>query len=209
MAHVDVTRNGGSHDGLYAARVYWQDRRRLLRRLRQSSGCSRVRSCSISGFGGLLSPCRRRWANGSWPGVGKFPETEQRPYTGLHAARLYWHDCRPLLRPLRQSSGCSPVRSCRISGFGGILSPCRRCWANGSWPGVGKFPETEQRPYTGLYAARMHWHDCRLLLRPLRQSSRRSPVRSRRISGSGGDTRYCGRASANGSPGADIRPCSC
>jgi hypothetical protein len=135
MAHVDVTRTGGSHDGLYAARVYWQDRRRLLRRLRQPSRCSRVRSCRISGSGGITSLCRRRWANGSWPGVGNFPETEQGPYTGLHTARVYWHDCRPLLRRLRQPSGCSPIRSRRISGFSGDTRSCGRAWRN-SGPGA-------------------------------------------------------------------------
>ena len=49
---------GVSHDGLYAAGVYRHDRRRLLRRLRQSSGCSPVASRRISGFGGVTRSCR-------------------------------------------------------------------------------------------------------------------------------------------------------
>ena len=49
---------GVSHDGLYAAGVYRQNRRRLLRRLRQSSGCSPVASGRISGFGGVTRSCR-------------------------------------------------------------------------------------------------------------------------------------------------------
>jgi hypothetical protein len=154
MAKFDGThKKRGSHDGLYAARMYRQDRRRLLRPLRQSSGCSPVRSSSS--FGGVTRPRRRTWPNGSPSEAGSSPKTEQRPRGGLCAVRVYRQDRRRLLRRLRQSSGCSRVRSCRISGFGGITSPCRRRWANGSWPGVGKFPETEQRPYTGLHAARV------------------------------------------------------
>ena len=132
LMHV---RGAGAHDGLYAARVYRQDRRRLLRRLRQSSGCSPIRSCRISGFGGITGPRRRSWPDGRRAGVGSSPESEQSPHAGLHPARVYRHDCRRLLRRLRQSSRCRPVRSCRISGFGGITRPCRRAWPNGS-PGV-------------------------------------------------------------------------
>jgi hypothetical protein len=57
------TRNGGSHAGLYAARMYRQDHRRLLRCLRRSSGCSPFRSSS--GFGDVTCPCRRSLLNGS------------------------------------------------------------------------------------------------------------------------------------------------
>ena len=95
-------RNGGSHDGLYAARVYRQDRRRLLRRLRRSSGCSPVRSCRISGFGGCTRPCRGAWPNGIASGAGIFPEAEeQQSHHGLYAAKVYRNDRRRLLRRLR------------------------------------------------------------------------------------------------------------
>ena len=67
--------NGGLNDGLYAARVYWQDRRRLLRRLRQSRGRSPVRSSS--GFGGVTRSCRRAWPNGSPSGVGISPRSRK------------------------------------------------------------------------------------------------------------------------------------
>ena len=66
--HAQETR--GSHDDLYATRVYRQDRRRLLRRLRQSSGRSPLRSSS--GFGGVTRSCRRAWPNGG-------PSVDTRP----------------------------------------------------------------------------------------------------------------------------------
>jgi len=95
-------RERGSHDGLYAARVYRQDRRRLLRRLRRSSGCSPVRSCRISGFGGCTRPCRGAWPNGIASGAGIFPEAEeQQSHHGLYAAKVYRNDRRRLLRRLR------------------------------------------------------------------------------------------------------------
>jgi len=100
MVHVDVTRNRGSHDGLYAARLHWHDHRRLLRRLRQSSGFSAVRSCRIRRFGGITGSGRRGSPNGSRQGVGSCSETEQRRHAGLHAARVYWRDSRLLLRCL-------------------------------------------------------------------------------------------------------------
>jgi hypothetical protein len=103
MAKFDGTREKrGSHDGLYAARVYRQDRRRLLRRLRRSSGCSPVRSCRISGFGGCTRPCRGAWPNGIASGAGIFPEAEeQQSHHGLYAAKVYRNDRRRLLRRLR------------------------------------------------------------------------------------------------------------
>ena len=97
-----ISRETGSHDGLSAARVYRQDRRRLLRRLRRSSGCSPVRSCRISGFGGCTRPCRGAWPNGIASGAGIFPEAEeQQSHHGLYAAKVYRNDSRRLLRRLR------------------------------------------------------------------------------------------------------------
>ena len=70
-----------SHVGLHAARVYRQDRRRLLRRLRQSRGCSP--SFQQHGFGGVTRPCRRAWPSGS-PGVDNPPPllTRSHPPSG-------------------------------------------------------------------------------------------------------------------------------
>ena len=99
------TRNGGSHAGLYAARMYRQDHRRLLRRLRRSRGCSPFRSSS--GFGGGTRPCRRAWPHGGPSGAGISTEAEkQQSHDGLYAATVPGHDHRWLLRRLRQSSGC-------------------------------------------------------------------------------------------------------
>jgi hypothetical protein len=110
MAKFDGTHNKwGSHDGLYPATVYWHHRRWLLRCLRQSSGCSPIRSSRISGFGG----------------------TQYR----LYAARVHRHDRRWLLRCLRQCSDCSPIHFSSGRGFSGVIHSCRPAWPNGS-PGV-------------------------------------------------------------------------
>ena len=163
---MSITRNGGSHDGLYAARVYQHDRRQLLRGLRKSRGRRPVRSGS--GFGGVTRSCRRAWPNGSPSGAGISPEAEKREsHDGLYAARVYRHDRRRLLRGLRESRGRRPVRS--GSGFGGVTRSCRRAWPNGSPSGAGISPEAEKRgSHDGLYAARVYRHDRRQLLRGLR-----------------------------------------
>jgi hypothetical protein len=128
-------RNGGSHDGLYAARMYRHDRRWLLRRLRQSSGRTRLRSSRGSGFSGVTRPCRRAGSNGIPSGVGIFLEAEKRgPHDGMYAARVYRHHRRWLLRRLRQSSGRTPVCA-RGSGFSGVTRLGRRAGSNGCPPG--------------------------------------------------------------------------
>jgi hypothetical protein len=54
--------------------------------------------------------------------MAKFESAHEKrgSHDGLYAARLYWHDPRPLLRHLRQSCGRSPIRSSRITGFGEV-----------------------------------------------------------------------------------------
>ena len=146
----------GSHDGLYAARVYGHDRRRLLRCLRQSSERSPVRCCRGSGVARVTRPCRRAWLTAVGRGGGRiFPGPERRgPQYRLYAARVYGHDRRRLLRCLRQSSERSPVRCCRGSGFARVTRPCRRAWLIGSRWGGGSFPGPERRrPQYRLYAA--------------------------------------------------------
>ena len=59
------TEEAGPHDGLYPARVYRHDRRRLLQRLRQSRGRRPVRSSRGSGFSGVTRLCQRARPNGS------------------------------------------------------------------------------------------------------------------------------------------------
>jgi hypothetical protein len=121
----------GSHDGLYAARMYRHDRRRLLRRLRQSRGRRPVRSGSDRGFRGVARSCRRARPDGGPAGAGSSPEAEERgSHHGLHPARVYQHDRRQLLRGLRESRGRRPVR-CRSS-FERVARSCRRAWPSGS-----------------------------------------------------------------------------
>src|SRR4249920_2153382 len=131
----------GSHDSLCSARVYRRDRRRLLRRLRQSSGRRPVHSSRGSGFGEVTRPCRGAWPNDSRSGVGISSGTEKRgTQYRLYAARLYRRDRRRLLRRLRQSSGRSPVHSSRGSGFAVVTLLCGRAWPNGSPSRVGNLP---------------------------------------------------------------------
>jgi hypothetical protein len=110
MVKFDGTHNKrGSHDGLYPATVYWHHRRRLLRRVRQSSGCSAIRSNSTSGFG----------------------QTQYR----LYAATVPRHPRRWLLQRLRQCSGCSSIHFHSGRGFSRVIHFCRRTWPNSS-PGA-------------------------------------------------------------------------
>jgi hypothetical protein len=123
----------GSHVGLYAARMCRHDRRRLLRRLRQSRGRRRrpVRSSSDRGFGDVTRSYRRARPNGSPSGPGSSHEAEKRgSHHGLYPARVYQHDRRQLLRGLRESRGRSPVRC--GSSFERVAHSCRRAWPSGS-----------------------------------------------------------------------------
>jgi hypothetical protein len=176
--------------------MHRHDRRRLLRPLRQSSRRTPIHCGRGSGISGITRPCREDWPYGRRSGIGIAHATER-----LYAARVYRHDRRRLLRRLRQSTWRSPVHSSKGSGFSGIARPCRQDWPNGSHSGIGIPPETEK-----LYAARVHRHNRRRLLRRLRQSSGGSPVR---CSGFGGVTRSCQRAWPNSSPGVDTPSCPC
>jgi hypothetical protein len=131
MANVDVTRNGGSHDGLYAARMYRHNRRRLLRRLRQSRGRSPAHCSGGNGFARVTRLYRAAQPNGGPSGDGTSCGTKKRgSQYRLYAARVYRQDRRSLLRCLRESRRRSPVRS--SSDFGGVIRSCRRAWLNGS-----------------------------------------------------------------------------
>jgi hypothetical protein len=111
------TEKWGPHERVYAARVSRHDRRRLLRRLRQSSRCISIRSSRSSGFSTVTRPCRRASPDGrpsaarSLPGTAKYGSPN-----GVYAASVYRHDRRRLLQPLRQSSRCTSVHASRSSG---------------------------------------------------------------------------------------------
>ena len=125
-------REWGPHDGVYAARVYRHDRRRLLQRLRQSSRCTSVRSSRSSGFSTVSRTRCRVWPNGRPSAAGIPPATAKWGFhDGVYAARVYRHDRRRLLQRLRQSSRCTSVRSSRNSGFSTASRTCCRDWPNG------------------------------------------------------------------------------
>ena len=125
-------REWGPHDGVYAARVYRHDRRRLLQRLRQSSRCTSVRSSRSSGFSTASRTRCRAWPNGRPSAAGIPPATAKWGFhDGVYAARVYRHDRRRLLQRLRQSSRCTSVRSSRNSGFSTASRTCCRDWPNG------------------------------------------------------------------------------
>jgi L-asparaginase II len=107
-------------------------------------------------------------------------------HDGLLAASMHRHDRGRLLRRLRQSSWRTPVRFGSGSGFSGIVCCCRQERPRRS--GIGSRPETEE-----LYAASMHRHDRGRLLRRLRQSSWRTPVRFGSGGGHSGFVCCCGQ----------------
>ena len=118
---------------------------------RQRSGAAigrRFRAfCAASKSAALATEASRRKSGKtsapSYDGESRWHE-KRGSHDHLYAARLYWHDCRRLLRCLRQSSGCSPVRCCRGSGFGGVIRPCRGAWPDGSRLGPEDLPRTRK-----------------------------------------------------------------
>jgi CRISPR/Cas system-associated endoribonuclease Cas2 len=191
---------GVHHDGVYAARLYRHDRRRLLQRLRQSSRRSPVHP-NRSSISTVSRSCWQAGPNDRQSTAGIPPGTTKRPQDSVWAARLYRHDRRRLLQRLRQSSRRSPVHPNRSS----ISTVSRSCWQagpNDRQSTAGIPPGTTKRPQDSVWAARLYRHDRRRLLQRLRQSSRRSPVHSSKSSGPAAQSDEGKETNTTDAPGA-------